>query len=223
MALITETRTVKDFDEVSLRGYGDLEVEQAEGEQGSLTIEADELVMEKISTEVSGRRLILGFRMPWYEWMTWWFTWAFLPHKRVRYHLRTARVRGLSIAGSGSIRAGTLATDTCRLRISGSGRIAVEAVQADTVEASISGSGDIACGGSAASVRAEITGSGRIQAERLDARSVRAGISGSGGMSVAAAESLDVRITGSGSVRYRGAPRLSTLITGSGRLVHLEG
>ena len=223
MAFITETRKVSGFDEVSLQGFGELLVEQDDAAEASLTIDAEEDLMPRIGSEVRGGRLILGFHMAWYEWMRWIFSGAFFRHGTVRFHLRTPRLRGLAIAGSGSIRAGALAAESCRLHISGSGRITVEALEARSVDASISGSGDITCGGTASRMHAEITGSGALRAERLAAHSVQAGISGSGGITVSASDTLDVRITGSGSVRYTGTPRLSTTITGSGRLIHAGG
>ena len=225
MATVTETRAVQGFDEVSLRGYGELVLEESTDPAApeSLTIEADQGIMDKVSSEVRGGKLILGIRMAWYEWPAWWMTWAFTADKRITYRLRARRIRGLHIAGSGRIRAGALSTDACRLRITGSGKIAVEGLKAESVEASISGSGDIACGGEAGRMRADISGSGSVEADLLKVATARVGISGSGGVSVAAVEELEVRISGSGSVRYRGGPHVSSRVTGSGRIIHVAG
>jgi len=218
--MITETRTIQGIDEVSLLGRGDLVVEQAggAGDVGSLVIEADESLMPKISSEVRGRRLLLGLRMPWYDWITWVFSWAFIPDKTIRYRLKVSTIQDLTITGSGRIHCAALHVDSCRLRITGSGRIDMEGLGAGLVEMHISGSGDVRCAGEADRVRAQITGSGNVQAQRLAGRSVEVRISGSGGAAVSAAEALDVRITGSGSVRYTGSPKVSSRITGSGRV-----
>jgi hypothetical protein len=222
VAVIMETRVVRGCDEVSLCGHGELVVEQTDdsGSDGTLVIEADEGLMPRITSDVRGRRLLLGLRMPWYEWIAAIFSMAFLPGRTIRYRLKIGTVHELAIAGSGRILCAALRTDSCRLRITGSGTIMAEAMGAGRLEAHISGSGDIRCAGEADSMRAEITGSGSVQAERLAGQSVQVGISGSGSASVHAMRSLDVRITGSGGVSYRGSPTVSSRITGSGRVAH---
>jgi hypothetical protein len=222
VAVITETREIRGCDEVVLCGHGELVVEQTEGSgsDGTLVIEADESLMPKITSEVRGRRLLLGIRMPWYEWISAIFSLAFLSGTAIRYRLKIGTIHELAIAGSGRIICAALRTDSCRLRISGSGTIMAEAMRAGLLEAHIAGSGDIRCAGEAEKVSAEITGSGSVQAERLEGQSVRVGISGSGSAAVHAVQSLDVRITGSGAVSYRGSPTVSSRITGSGRVRH---
>ena len=222
MATITETREVKGCDEVALCGHGELVVEQTEGSgsNGILIIEADESLMPRISTDVRGRRLLLGLHMPWYEWIGAIFSLAFLPNRALRYRLKIGTIHELAITGSGRVLCAALRTDSCRLRITGSGTIMAEALRTGLLEAHISGSGDIRCAGEADTVSAEITGSGNVQADRLEGQSVRVGISGSGSASVHAVQSLDLRITGSGSVSYRGSPTVSSRITGSGRVRH---
>ncbi len=224
MAVVTETRAVGGFDEVCLRGYGDLVVEQNDGQAGpeELVIEAERSIMDRLSAETRGHTLVLGFRMPWYEWISWGLTWAFLPHRGIRYTLRANHVRGLVLTGSGRIRSAHLAADRCSLRISGSGGITVDALSAGAFEASVSGSGSISCSGQVQESKVEISGSGSVKTGGLAARSARVGISGSGGVSLSASESLQARITGSGSISYHGSPRVSSTITGSGRLVALK-
>jgi len=216
MSMKSETRSVQGFTEVALHGYGQLVVEQGSPER--VVIEADETLLARIASEVRGRRLVLGFRMPWYEWMTWWFSWLFLLDKTVRYTVTTPKVEGLFLMGSGAVRGTGLRGDACRLSISGSGRVRVEGVDLGAIEAKISGSGRIECEGKAQRLEARITGSGSIEARKLDAAAASVHISGSGDTAVRASDSLDVRITGSGGVRYAGSPRVTTRISGSGRV-----
>jgi hypothetical protein len=194
MALKSESRRVEGFSEVALLGHGDLVVHQ--GAPDSLVIEADDTLLPRIESDVRGRRLHLGFRMPWYEWMTWWLSWLFLAHRGIRYDLTAARVEGLFLAGSG--------------------RITAEGVDTGSLEARISGSGTIECAGRAERLDAHIAGSGEIDTRGLDAATVSVRVSGSGRITVKARDTLEVRVTGSGDVRYLGAPRVTTHISGSG-------
>jgi hypothetical protein len=220
MARITEKRTVTGVTEVVLRGYGTLDVSQNPGGSGSesLEIEADDILMPRVESEVQGGRLVLGIRMPWYEWMSFWLTWIFLVDKGIHYTLHVNRISGVAIGGSGRVRCSGLNVDTCRLRIGGSGRLDATELQASELEAEISGSGRVELGGRAESLRVRISGSGRVKAEGLAARSASVRIGGSGRVSVHVTGSLDVWVGGSGRVDYRGSPSLTTHVSGSGRI-----
>ena len=63
MAMLTETRDVRDFDEVVVQGRGDLILEQ--GDVESVVIEADAAVMPHVKAAVEGRRLVLGLEHWW--------------------------------------------------------------------------------------------------------------------------------------------------------------
>src|SRR5512133_3295918 len=54
----TETRSVADFDQVVLAVAGDLSIRQ--GALETLTLDAEPAVLRKITTEVHGRRLVIG-------------------------------------------------------------------------------------------------------------------------------------------------------------------
>ena len=186
------------------------------GRRESLVIEADDTLLARIESEVRGHRLVLGFRMPWYEWMTWWLSWLFLPNKAIRYTLKAPKIEGLFLGGSGSVRSSAFQGETCRLSITGSGRIRMDGADFGALEAGISGSGAIECEGKAGRLEARITGSGRIDTRTLDAAVAAVRITGSGEAAVRARDTLEVRITGSGGVRYLGTPRVTTHISGSG-------
>lgn len=224
MAIGKDMREVRGFTEVAIRGYGDLALEQNEGDGGpeSLVIEADERLLPRIGSEVRGSRLVLGFRMPWYEWITWWFTWIVLPDKSVRYRLRMNRVAGLSISGAGSVTAGRLHTERCKLAISGSGKMRLGGLETGDLRTTVSGSGQLDLAGAARRHEIRISGSGRVTAAGLATRETVVRISGSGHVTADVSENLDARISGAGSVRYTGQPRISQRISGAGRVEHLR-
>ncbi len=222
MATKSESRSVRDFTEVEMQGYGDLFVEQNKNaEIEGLTIEADENILPRIKSEVRGNRLVLGYAVDWWDWL-YWIDWLFNPNKKVVFHLTMKRVNGAAISGSGKLTSNHIETDSCRLKISGSGKVQIGEIQAQSLETNISGSGDVELAGQAPQHAIHISGSGRIKALDLRTQCTSAHISGSGSAQVDARESLDVHISGSGSIRYTGQPKISEHISGSGRIVQIK-
>lgn len=216
MAVTTETRDVSGFSEVAVAGMGDATLIQGDAE--GVMIEADEAFISRIRSEVRGERLVLWLDLAWWEWLTWWFTWLFIPNKQVRYTVRLREFKGASISGSGKILAADLHGANCRFSIAGSGKVVVDHLEASAVETRISGSGDVSMAGRAEKQTIHISGSGSVQNSELETAETDISISGSGKASVNATRSLGVDISGSGSVFYRGQPQMRQNISGSGRV-----
>ncbi len=204
-----ERRSVRDFERVVLEGSGELEVSQGPAE--SLLLSADPSLLRRIRSDVRGRTLTLGVRT------------GLLPVTRpIRYTLVVRDIRGLELAGSGSIHAVGLDTDRLSIRLSGSGHVTVDSLRARLLEVDLSGSGRCRVAGEAESQQAAVSGSGSLAAEELRCREAEVRLDGSGDAAVWATDRLSVRIRGSGGVAYRGNPRLETRIDGSGRIRSLD-
>jgi hypothetical protein len=210
-------RAVADFRAVVLEGFGDAEITQV-GPDGieSLEIEADEAMFERLKADVAGGKLYLGLDLEWWEWLTYWATWMGISDKRVRYRIAVRVFEGAEIKGSGSITAGPVMGETCRLGISGSGKITLERLDTIELHTQISGSGEIRAAGQAAKQEIQINGSGDVEALELETKETTVRINGGGRALVNAEDRLDVRINGSGDVQYAGDPRVSQSIAGSG-------
>ncbi|MBM4457334.1 MAG: DUF2807 domain-containing protein [Chloroflexi bacterium] len=206
MAIVSESRDVRDFDEVLMEGHGEIFLEQ--GDREALTVEADEGLLPKIRSEVRGRRLTLGL-------MHWWDH-LLPPWGPIRYRLTMKQVKGVSLSGAGALTATQIRTDTCQLKMSGSGRMAFGGLEATAAEVGISGSGKVEASGEVQRLGISISGSGNIDALDLASQVAEIRISGSGSIRVNVQQNLDVRISGSGSVKYRGQPQISQSISGSG-------
>ncbi|HEY9468078.1 MAG TPA: DUF2807 domain-containing protein [Propionibacteriaceae bacterium] len=87
----SESRQVSGFTKVELSGSGELKIEQTGTE--SLTISAEDNVLPKISSEVSGRTLILGSKS----------NAKIIPTKPISYSLTVKDLTGLAVSGSGSV------------------------------------------------------------------------------------------------------------------------
>jgi hypothetical protein len=211
MAMITETRDVRDFDEVVVQGRGELILEQ--GDIESVVIEADEAVMSHVKAVVEGRRLVLGLEH--------WWDHLLLPTALLRFRVSAVMLRRVTISGSGTVRAEALRADDLSLEISGSGDMAFAQLTAGAVSLGISGGGKMTVSGEAESVAVRISGSGNVQTGGLATQAAEVRISGSGNVKVDAAQTLDVQISGSGTVKYTGQPQISQRISGSGSIVHI--
>ena len=239
MALKTETRDVHDFNEVALQGVGELVIEQDPGGVESLTIEADSEIMPRLSSRVDNGRLILGFDMPWYEWLGWGLEWLLTPNKTIRYHLKartltsialsgaaelsagrlSASAFSLLIGGTGKMRVSELETGTCRITISGAGSITVDKLQAKSLLATISGTGEVVLTGTSSDADVRISGAGSLRGYGLEVQTGRVSISGAGSAELTAQQSLGVTISGAGEVKYHGAAQASQTISGVGKVV----
>jgi hypothetical protein len=224
MPTISETRSVSNFSEIALQGYGDLTIEQNPDAPESLVIEADQDLMSRLTSEVRDSRLILGFDMPWYDWLGWGLEWLFTPNKAIRYHISLKTFTGVALSGAANLSATRLRSEgACKLVVSGAGKIRIGELQAQLLATTISGSGDIEIGaGSALQHDLHISGSGSVKVVGLQTAETRVNVSGAGSADVNASQTLTVHISGAGSVRYTGSPVVNQQISGAGSIKPLH-
>lgn len=213
----TETREVSGFDRVSLRSLGDMTIVQ--GERESLTIEADADLLPKIKTTVEGGRLIIDIGRDWWERLTT----AFLSFDSdIKYQLSVRELRGMSLAGAGSIRAERLTSDRLKVSTSGAAKVEIGSLTVQSLDVAISGRGEFEASGTATDQEADISGLGEYRAGNLAGETVEVSISGHGRATVRASRSLEVNISGMGTVEYYGNPALSQRVSGMGTIRRLE-
>ncbi len=217
MATVTEKRDVRDFNEVALQGYGDLVIEQNPDAPESLEIEADQDILSRLTSQVRNGRLILGFDMPWYDWLGWGLEWLFTTNKSIHYRISLKQVNSVALSGSASLTSSRLQSQAFKLVISGSGKARLGELQVESLAMTISGSGDIEISaGSAPKLDMMVSGSGRVHTSAVETQDAHVTISGSGSAQVAASQNLTVHISGSGDVKYRGSPKINQSISGAG-------
>lgn len=204
--IVTEERSVSDFNNVALNGAGELYIEQ--GETEALTVEADDNLMQYITTEVKGSTLELGLKP----------NLNLLFSAKIVYHLKVKDLNSVSISGSGKVYSDSIQTGNLNLSTSGSGKFEIGDVQATKLDVSTSGSGEFVLSGKADQVDVSIGGSGKFNCPDLEAKTVAVSIAGSGEVTTWATNSLEVHISGSGNVRYYGNPVTNQSIAGSGKV-----
>lgn len=231
--VVTETREVSGFTAVTLEGIGDVTIEQ--GTRESLTIEAEDNLIEYFDIAVKNGTLVIGIKDE-YK------TVSLQPTKPVKFHVTVLDLEAVTLAGSGSITTGDVETTDFDISILGSGDVSTGDLAAKNVSISIAGSGDVSVGEvTADSLSSTTLGSGDISIEKLTADSVEVSIPGSGDVTVTGvvvdqqvdilgsgtyeastlqSKTSQVSIFGSGDVFIAVSDTLDVTIQGSGNVTY---
>jgi hypothetical protein len=158
-----------------------------QGDVESLTIEADDNVLPRLTSEVSDSTLKLDKKPG-----------IVTGRSPIRYRVSLKNLTGVSLSGSGSVRGQGMTIQTFRVDISGSGTVNLSgsAVEQDI---EISGSGRYEAGElQSQQVAADISGSGQVAV--AVSRELRVDVSGSGTVTYSGDPSVSQSVSGSGRV-----------------------
>ena len=227
---VSVTRNIKipEFNSLVLNCPGTLHLSQ--GKEHSLTISADENIIDYFKAKVEGGVLTLDMKSGSY------FT--TLP---IEFNLVVTDLESLTLMGSGRVLGkGILQTDNLSLRIKGSGDASLQAkaksvsvytggagdanleLTADELEVVSSGSGRVRLAGQVKSQSVDIKGSAEYLASELISDTAQVKLVGSGDIRLNVRQKLSVQAVGSGNVLYMGNPEISQSFTGSGQLRKLR-
>jgi len=192
--VVTETRNISSFSAIVISGSVDVYLSQDEEE--SITIEADENLLDIIATEVEGNTLRI------YE----------------KKNIRQAESRKVyvnfreinSLIAKGAIDVygrSPIRTETLELGISGASDVTLE-VYVDELICRIKGAADAYLSGEAKAMIARVSGSCDLEAGKLVAQVCKVEASGASDAQVHAIESLDAKASGSSDIEYRGNPKI---------------
>ena len=203
--MVTKTRTVGEYDAVSVGGSFDVKLYA--GAEGKITITVDDNLEEYLISEVENGKL----KIKWKKGIN-------ISHRsNVIVKVPFTAIDAVSLAGSGDIYSDdVIKADSFAAKLAGSGDVKLR-VDANSVSSSIAGSGDIALTGNTDDFKCSIAGSGDIEAYDLASNDADIRISGSGGVRVSVKNMLTVRVSGSGNVYYKGNPKKQDVkVSGSG-------
>ncbi|WP_339840665.1 head GIN domain-containing protein [uncultured Maribacter sp.] len=205
---VTIERNTGNYDGVAVSGWFDVDL--VSGNEGEITLQGEENLLEYIITEVKDGKLVIktkkGVNLKTSSWKS-----------EIRITVPVESINTVSMSGSGDIVGKTtIKTDKFTTSMSGSGDITLD-IDTGSISANMSGSGDINLSGNTTDFDATISGSGDIEAYDLEADNVNATISGSADIQVTAKKSIKARVSGSGDISYRGNPeKVDTKTSGSG-------
>ena len=204
----SETRTVADFQAVTLTGSMDLVVRQ--GPQQQLQVQADDNLLPMLETSVESGKQGSTLVVRWKKGES-------LYHRsKVLVTVVVPKLSAVAAAGNGDIRVETFNTPALQVALSGSGDAKLDSLTTDELTVRISGSGNVVGKGTAGKLAISIAGSGDVSLGELRTDDVGIRIAGSGDAVVNAQRTLNVTIAGSGSVKYEGNATVSSKIAGSG-------
>lgn len=210
--VISEDRAVSTLSKVSVSGSGNLFIEQ--GDEESLTIEAEDNILPLIITKVSGSTLTIGFKLGTNVSTT----------KSIEFHLKVKDLESISTTGSGNVNCSGLITDRLTIKTTGSGNVDMSNLKTDSIDIDSTGSGDFILAGNTDNLEITATGSGNYNAGDLESKQCKIEATGSGDLTVNVNDVLDVFIGGSGNVSYMGNPSVdySERLGISGEIINIS-
>ena len=207
--VVTEERPVSGFDGVSHTGIGRVIITQ--GDQESLTIEADDNVLEYITSEVKGGTLELSFVEDI----------SLDSVSPIVFWVGAKNLNAIDSIGTGTVEMGELNTDQLELSTNGTGGIIIDQLSASNLVVDAEGTGSVNLAGVVDEQQVMRVGTGGYETGELESKIANVEAIGTGNVVIWVLESLDVEITGTSEVSYYGSPSVTQNITGTGSLTSL--
>jgi hypothetical protein len=182
---ISEERDLEPFSEIYLAGSEEVVV--TIGEPQSVTVEADDNLIELVETRVKGDTLLIRTEK------------NYRSSEGIRVEITVPELDEVGLAGSGDIEISGLAVAGFSVSVTGSGSVAVRGT-AEDLDATVTGSGDLRLFElEVQRAEALITGSGDIEVRATE--SLDASVTGSGDIRYAGEpEQVRKSVTGSGDI-----------------------
>lgn len=204
--VISVTRSVPSFHQVTLRGSYNLYIRQDSVQR--VEVIADDNIAPLLETVVENNNLIIRQRK----------SECTKKSTRTDVYVSVPSLTSITLDGSGNIQGqNTFTTPQIETLIKGSGILTLS-YEGNSVRGVIDGSGNLNLSGSSNTASYTITGSGHIGAQGVNAKDVQATISGSGNIVLTATATLNANITGSGNISYFGNPVTTVNVSGSGNV-----
>jgi hypothetical protein len=190
-----DVRNLRDFTKIDLRGAGNIELIQ--GDDFEVIIEAEDYILEYLTTEVRDKTLVIGFEKDRPRLIT-------QTDESIIYTITIPLVEGIRIAGGGKVHAETVAGQSFTLDLPGSSNVKIAKLDMNLVTISVPGSAKVAID----KVKTETTsihipGSGHIELPQFEAQNLTVNIQGAGNVTIEGTCSQQtVSITGVGN--YKG-------------------
>lgn len=203
-SVTTQSRSVSSFAAIDVNGPVTTVV--TAGTTPSITVEADDNVIDRVTTRVGPNGVLsVGMDPGGYSNFT------------ATIRIVTPAISSIATRGSGStsLEQGTTSA-TFILDNYGSGPLTVSGLAAVSLTSNLHGSGSITLSGSVGTLNIRNSGSANVNAFDCTSQSARVAIFGSGSCQVDVNTLLVADIFGSGNIVYEGDPEVRTSGTGSG-------
>ena len=191
--VVTKERKTDDFTGVKVSSGIDVYLKQGNNE--SVSVEADQNLHEYILTEVRGGVLNV-------------YSEYNIRHaERMRVYVTMKEINSVKTTSAGDVIGETpINTDRLELSASSAGDIKLE-VHAKKIDIDISSSGDISVTGETDVLRADLSSAGDLNAYDLRSREADVSVSSAGDADVYASERITARASSAGDINYKGDPK----------------
>ena len=191
--MVTKERKTDSF--TGLKVSSGIDVYLKQGNNETVTVEADENLHEYILTEV--RSGVLNV----------YSEYNIRDAERKRVYVTMKEVNSVKTTSAGDVYGETpINSDELELSASSAGNIKLE-VNAKKVDLDISSSGDISLTGETDMLRADLSSAGDLKAYDLKAREADVSVSSAGDADVNVSERITARASSAGDVNYKGDPK----------------
>lgn len=228
--VVTESRTVTDFEQVEV--CCGMELRLTQGDDVQLTLEADDNLLPEIETVVRDGTLLVRFRSR---------LGLFNLHlsRPIIVNLQMPTIHGIAISGGGSLETERLETERLTLAFSGGSQGAIGDVQAENVDLSTSGGGQVTidnidldtldlevsggghttiANGAITNQRVSLSGGSHYDGAAVEGETATLDLSGGAEARVWVTERLVVQASGGSQVEYTGNPALEQSLSGGSQL-----
>ena len=208
--VVNESRAVGGFNQIDLNGAGELIITQ--GNNDSVTVEAEDNHMQYIKTGVSNNKLTITFdkNMP-------------MPARGIKFYVTVKDLNSISTSGSGKIVSNGLNVNGLTININGAGEGNFANLNAQKLIILISGAGKMNMAGNVNDQTITMSGAGDYNANNLTSKTASVSINGGGKAVVKASDALNAMINGAGEISYIGNPKLTQQINGVGKINQISG
>jgi len=207
--VVKQERDIGSFSSLDVGGA--FKVYLTQGDKEALVVEADENLLDVISTEVRGNSLIIKT------------TETIRNSEAMNIYLTFVKMDEMEISGACHLVAENKMTfDDLGMDCSGASDIELK-LAAEYLELELSGASQIDLYGSAGSVSMDISGASDLDAYDLEARKYSIDISGAASAKIFVTEELSADVSGASSLKYKGGATLVDWdVSGAGNLKKID-
>lgn len=218
--MVTVERVVKNFDRISIMGWGDITLTQ--GEKQSLVVTMDDNLIDYLQTKVETGTLVLGFDPDKAKHKD------LRPSESIGFEIMVPDLSGIAIYGSADVKSERLDSDRfsidiygsgdvqvdlllcsrISIRVMGVGDIEIDDLEADYLDVSILGKGTVKLAGEVVKQDVNLPGTGKYLAEKLQSRTADVRMPGMADAKIWVTDELYADITGGGELHYYGNPKI---------------
>jgi hypothetical protein len=184
--VVAESRSVSGFSGLVVNGAGKVSIDRTGAE--SLSVTADDNLLQYIVTEVRGGKLVIEFK----------------------HNVVTGRVTALSFS--------LTVQDLNSIELNGAAAVDAKNMVSDRLVVNVSGAGGIKLAGQVNQQDVLLNGTGAYDAENVEGKRATVTNNGAGFAVVRVSDELDATINGVGYIEYIGSPKVTKTVNGLGAI-----